>query len=140
MSALVSTDTLHSVPLTRLFDLEQLYAQLVPLAQKLKYADSKGGAKPSIGLAVAKQVQKALRACAYNVETPDVVSYVASGALLDNAKSAAIHKFVRNLQLVIIHNKMDFAAIDMHRRCRCANLTTSPLDPTQQIATCTGCV
>jgi len=109
-----------------------------PWRKKMKY-DSKGG-KPSIGLALAKAVQRALRSAAYNVETPDVVSYVASGALMSAEKAAAIQRFVRRMQVIVVHNKMDFASIDMHRRCRCANQTTSPLDPRQQIATCTGCV
>ena len=64
VATLVSTEKLHSIPVTRLFDMEQLYAQLVPVAQKLKYSSS----KPSIGIMVAKQFQKALKACAYNVE------------------------------------------------------------------------
>ena len=71
MATLVSTEKLHSIPLTRLFDMEQLYAQLVPVAQKLKYSNS----KPSIGIMVAKQIQKALKACAYNVEVSNTQTH-----------------------------------------------------------------
>lgn len=77
--------------------------------------------------------------CFRAIQTPDVVSYVAAGTI-DATKSATIQTFVRNLQFIIMHNKMDFSSVDLHRRCRCTNLTTSPINPQQQIAMCTGCI
>lgn len=64
VATLVTTDKLQSIPITRLFDIEQLYNLLIPIAQKMKY----GKEKPSIGIMVAKQIQKAMKSCAYNVE------------------------------------------------------------------------
>lgn len=64
VATLVTTEKLQSIPVTRLFDIEQLYTLLVPIAQKLKYSKE----KPTIGITIAKQIQKALKSCAYNVE------------------------------------------------------------------------
>jgi hypothetical protein len=68
VTALVTTPSLTSIPMTRLFDMEQLHTSLLPLAQKMKYAAQAGQPQKSIGIAQAKIIQKALKAAAYNVE------------------------------------------------------------------------
>ena len=73
VATLVTTDKLQSIPITRLFDIEQLYAMIVPIAQKMKY----GKEKPSVGIMLAKQLQKALKSCAYNVEVGMTAGWMA---------------------------------------------------------------
>jgi len=68
-------------------------------------------------------------------QLPNVADY-----LTDKAKAPVTREFTRNLQFIIVHNNMDFGALDMVRRCNCMSATTSATSPTGLAASCTGCI
>lgn len=57
VTCFINTENFNSCPLTRLFDIEQLYIQLLPIAQRL-------GNGSTFGLLTAKAIQKVLKNCA----------------------------------------------------------------------------
>ena len=130
-TVLVNTPTLRSIPLSHLFDLHRLYHALLPLSAKLARGES-------LGVLQAKGVQKVLKqSLIARIDCPDVLDYLTS---TDPLKQLRMKAFMRQLQVVMVHNKMDLASVDIHRRCECAIVEKSPMKEGEWIATCTGCV
>lgn len=133
---LVNTSKLQGVSLTRLFDLERLYKKLSPIADKLK-AQNKG-----VGLLTAREFSKALRKSLLP-SAKAVVDLDEAFRLLESKSpkdQASLLKFIRGLQVILVHNNMDFASIDLKRRCNCAIVSQSPLNADGVAAACTGCI
>ncbi len=126
-ACLVNTAEHRSVPLTRMFDVEQFWSDMLPLLPNLQ--DGK------VGLINAKRLQKALRACLRPqvAGIDDVWPYLTSAS-----HAASTRRFIDNLQFIVVHNHMDIAVADVVRRCQCAAVAMD-----QQrgfVASCTGCV
>ena len=51
---------------------------------------------------------------------------------------ATIMRTIKNAQIIIVHNTMDFASIDLRRRCECACLAASAANARGVAASCTG--
>ncbi len=51
---------------------------------------------------------------------------------------ATIMRTIKNTQIIIVHNTMDFASIDLRRRCECACLAASAANARGVAASCTG--
>lgn len=51
---------------------------------------------------------------------------------------ATIMRTIKNAQIIIVHNTMDFASIDLRRRCECACLVASAANARGVAASCTG--
>lgn len=66
---------------------------------------------------------------------PDLYTY-----LTDKSKAETTHRFIQNLQFVVVHNNMDIAALDLTRRCNCAMGTQSVLTDSSVASYCTGCI
>jgi hypothetical protein len=47
---------------------------------------------------------------------------------------------IKQSQVIIVHNNMDFASIDLRRRCDCACLAASGASKRGVNASCTGCI
>jgi uncharacterized radical SAM superfamily Fe-S cluster-containing enzyme len=69
---LINSDTLHSVPLSRLLDVEKLYSKMVPLLPKLR----KSGA--SIGLTTGLQLKEIVKKCRKSKDLPELLSYASA--------------------------------------------------------------
>ena len=130
-TVLVNTPTLRSIPLSHLFDLHRLYHSLLPLSSKLARGES-------LGVLQAKGVQRLLKqALIARIDCPDVLDYLTS---TDPMKQLRMKAFMRQLQVLVVHNKMDLASVDIHRRCECSVVQKSPMTDGEWIASCTGCV
>jgi hypothetical protein len=126
-TCLVNTAQHQSVPLTRVFDVEKFWAEMVPLLPNLQ--DGK------VGLFNAKRLQKALGACLL----PDVAGIDDVWPYLTSAShAAATRHFIDNLQFLVVHNHMDIAAADVVRRCQCAAVAVDA--QRGFVASCTGCL
>jgi hypothetical protein len=122
-TCLVNTTQHRSVPLTRLFDVEKFWVDMVPLLPHLQ--DGK------VGLFNAKRLQKTLRACLQS--DIDLWPYLTA-----SSHAAATRNFIDHLQFVIVHNHMDIAAADVVRRCQCAVIAVD--SARGFVASCTGCL
>jgi hypothetical protein len=71
------------------------------------------------------------------VPMPDLFTYLSSS---DPAVQQTVASFTRHLQFVVVHNTMDFASLDMQRRCECAVVGPSPVAKFGVMASCTGCL
>jgi len=71
------------------------------------------------------------------LDVPDLMSYV-SGRHEDT--TARLRAVLRSMQVVVLHNKMDVASVDMQRRCECSVVEPSPLQHSGYVAQCTGCL
>ena len=130
-TVLVNTSTLRSIPLTHLVDVQRLYHALLPVSARLSRGES-------LGVLQAKRVQSAIKACMIaRLDCPDVLDYLTTS---DVVKATRLKTFMRGLQVLVVHNKMDLASVDMQRRCECAVVERSPMKDGDWIATCTGCV
>ena len=141
-AVLVNTSTLRSIPLSHIVDLHRLYHTLLPLASLLAAsatsASSTSSTRPSVSLSHLKRVQRALKECMLaRLDVPDVLSYV-SGR--HEESSSRLRAVLRNMQVVVLHNKMDVASVDMQRRCECVVVQPSPVQEAQYVAQCTGCI
>ena len=137
-TVLVNTPTLRSIPLSHLVDLHRLYHSLLPLASSISAASSTSSTRPSLSLSDLKRVQRALKECmTARLDVPDLLSYV-SGR--QDETSARLRAVLRSMQVVVLHNKMDVASVDMQRRCECVIVEPSPLQQGGYVAQCTGCI
>ena len=141
-TVLINTPTLRSIPLSHLVDLHRLYHSLLPLSSSLAAssasASSTPSARPSASLSQLKRVQRALKECmTARLDVPDLLSYV-SGR--HEEASSRLRAVLRSMQLVVVHNKMDVASVDMQRRCECIVVQPSPLQQSGYVAQCTGCI
>ena len=135
------------VSIARLFDLHRLYHELKPLLTPLMKSNSSASSFSSssqrMTLPLAKGIQRALKSSRINgtgnglATIPDLFSYIMS---TESSRSESIKEMFQQSQVWIIHNKMDFAAVDLKRRCECAQIMTSPWKKNEFVATCTGCI
>ena len=142
-TVLVNTPTLRSIPLSHLVDLHRLYHSLLPLAQSLNSSNAasnspNASSRPSLSLSDLKRVQRVLKSCMIaRLDVPDLMSYVTGRHEETTAKLRAV---LRSMQVVVLHNKMDVASVDMQRRCECLVMQPSPLQQDGYVAQCTGCI
>jgi hypothetical protein len=111
-TALVSTGELESTPLTRLLDVEQLYATLIPAA-------TAPGTQAGRVLRLLPQLRGAVRRClrpGADEHIPDLLALAVGGAA-SKKKARAI---IKNMQIIMVHNAMDLTAMDYVHRCRCS--------------------
>ena len=145
-AVLVNTATLRSIPLTHLLDLHRMYHSLLPLAHSLtadaasttRSSAASSAARPSVSLSQLKRVQRVLKDCMLaRLDVPDLLSYV-SGR--HDEASARLRSVLRSMQVLVLHNKMDVASVDMQRRCECVIVQPNPLQQAGYVAQCTGCI
>lgn len=74
----------------------------------------------------------------YRSETPILSSYVSPSA--SESSKMKFEEFCREIQFIFIHNYMDLAAVDMHRRHQCINIRSSLVNSSASAAVCTGCL
>ena len=111
-TALVSTDSLESTPLTRLLDVEQLYTTLIPAA-------TAPATQAGRILRLLPQLRGAVRRCLHpgaDEHIPDLLA-LAVGSAASKKKARAI---IKNMQIIMVHNAMDLTAMDYVHRCRCS--------------------
>ncbi|KNC52831.1 uncharacterized protein AMSG_08973 [Thecamonas trahens ATCC 50062] len=111
-SVIVNGGQFDSVPLSRIVDVEALHAGLLPEARRLEAGES-------LGLFMSRRIRKAIKA-AQLYPLPDILSYLAADS---GPKADAANAVLANLQLVVVHNMMDLASMDLERRCSCAAVT-----------------
>jgi len=70
-------------------------------------------------------------------KVPNVLEYLWPK---DTAKQETVREFAANTQFIVVHNLMDFASVDLVRRCRCAVVGHSDSSSSGFAASCTGCV
>jgi hypothetical protein len=135
---LISTPKINSIPLTRIFNCHALYTELHAILTKL-YANTNHSALTLIS--AAKAIQKACKTAllpSSPIQTvPDLFSYLYNPS---SSKASELFSFIRNVQLIFFHNRMDFASVDLIRRFNSANVTNNPADSQAYIATDTQCV
>lgn len=119
----------RSIPLSRAFDLDTLFRLLLPVARKLREANG----------SISYRIYSELRAALKKSANKQVTRQVGDITKLMWSDSKAARQFARDLQFVIVHNHMDFAAIDLARRCQCAVLAP-PGAAKQLTASCTRCI
>ena len=145
-TVLVNTPTLRHIPLSHLVDLHRLYHSLLPLASSLaassaaaaSTASTASAPRPSMSLSQLKRVQRALKECMLaRLDVPDLLSYV-SGR--QEEATGRLRAVLRSVQVVVLHNKMDLASVDMQRRCDCLLVQPDPVQQTGYVAQCTGCI
>jgi len=183
-ACLVSTKHVQNEPLSRLLDLERLHGGLLPIMQRVKAehrakythhhhhsrhpsssnlsaspsshslnAASSSSDAPNIGLFTAKAIQKLIKSCVRpGAKLPDLFGFL--GALSSSEQQSEARLFLRNMQFIVIHNTMDFQALDVRRRCECAMVTPSAVAASIGLpkgtpiskggaaiaAACTGCI
>eukprot|EP01090_Pellita_catalonica_P020906 TRINITY_DN7683_c0_g1_i1.p1 TRINITY_DN7683_c0_g1~~TRINITY_DN7683_c0_g1_i1.p1 ORF type:complete len:536 (-),score=55.00 TRINITY_DN7683_c0_g1_i1:5-1612(-) len=136
MTCLINTETLKSVPISRFVDIDKFFFNMLEFMPKLETATKNTNVVR--GFFNAKRIAKIVKKCATEnppQKMPDLAKYV-----LDPTKADAVRDFFDNLQFVLVHNKMDIAALDIKRRCQCSNATSYPGAPSGFAASCTGCV
>ncbi len=121
---------LDSVPLPRLFDIDKLYNDMIPVLQTLQ---SKGDKLSFVMLrAIKKSVNQSMREEMKQVLPTDILGYA-----VDSDKRQMMNDTLHNLQFIIIHNLMDVASVDLVRRSRCSLCSNSG---NGAVASCTKCV
>lgn len=117
---LVNTERMfNSVPASRIFDIEKLYEQMLPLIPKLRASNYQ------VGIQSGLQIKKILSQCKLpDAKIPDLFSYITASDTSDKWKSA--RSVMDNCQFLIIQNMMDVGMMDLVRRSRCASCWVSP--------------
>jgi uncharacterized radical SAM superfamily Fe-S cluster-containing enzyme len=128
-ACLVNTSTMNGVPATRLIDLSKFYHAMKPLISD--FAATGAFAQ----LALLKRLKSVVESCKLNAQVPDLTTY-----MTDASKREDVNTFLAGLQFIIVHNTMDFASIDLTRRCQCPILASSSVASNGLVASCTGCI
>lgn len=117
---LVNTDSMfHSVPISRIFDVDKLFQQMLLLIPKLRANNYQ------IGIQTGLQIKKIMNQCQQpNVKLPDLFSYIMANEKSD--KWNATREVIDNCQFLIIQNNMDIGMMDLVRRSRCASCKVNP--------------
>jgi acyl carrier protein len=128
-TVLINTDKVQDEPITRFLDLQKVFLELQPALRQIE--------RKTAGPWTLKTINKVISRCTQpNQQLPNVMSY-----LRDDAKSGELKGFLKNMQFIVIHNNMDFAAIDAVRRCQCAIVTRSQaMGSDKVVSSCTGCI
>ncbi|GAM29321.1 hypothetical protein SAMD00019534_124970 [Acytostelium subglobosum LB1] len=121
---LINTDTIHSRPINKLFNIGKFYRDLQPLLPSLE---------EKIGFFNGLRLKSIIKSCHWdNVPIPNIFDY-----FTDRAKADITKRVIDQTQILIIHNNMDIAALDLRRRCNCA-VSTKTKDGF--VSSCTGCI
>ncbi|EFA80882.1 hypothetical protein PPL_06471 [Heterostelium album PN500] len=121
---LMNTDTITSRPINRLFNIGKFYREVQPLLPSL---DEK------IGFFNGLKLKSIVKSCHLeNVPLPNLFDY-----FTEKSKADITKKVIDQTQILIIHNNMDIAALDLRRRCNCAVNTKSK---DTFVSSCTGCI
>ena len=102
---------LRSTPLTRLLDVEQLYHALMPAATAPTPTQRVLRMLPKLRGAVRRSLQPGA-----DEHLPGLLA-LAVGSAASKKKARAI---IKNMQIIVVHNAMDYTAMDYVRRCRCS--------------------
>lgn len=105
-----------SVPVSRLFNIENLYKHMVPLVKKLE--KSNGAINLLTGHALKKAINSSVIPKKYRMDNYDIPSDFVSYLTADD-KLSETTELMDKVQFLIIHNKMDVCSIDMTKRSRC---------------------
>jgi hypothetical protein len=122
---------LDSVPLSRLFDIDRLYSEMLPIVQQLQSKEDK------VSLSVLRAIKKAVNGSM----RPEMAHYIPTdllGYAIDSDKRQLMNDTLRDLQFIIVHNLMDVASLDMVRRSRCSLCSSDGSD--ELVASCTKCL
>ncbi|KAK5578041.1 hypothetical protein RB653_002992 [Dictyostelium firmibasis] len=123
-TCLVNTSTIESRPINRILNIGKLYYDLLPLLPELE---------EKIGFFNGLKLKSILKSCNIpGVQLPNLFDY-----LTDRSKSEITRKVIDQTQILIIHNNMDLASLDLKRRCNCS-VETKIKDGF--ISSCTGCI
>ncbi|EAL68761.1 hypothetical protein DDB_G0277151 [Dictyostelium discoideum AX4] len=123
-TCLVNTQSIESRPINRLLNIGKLYYDLLPLLPELE---------EKIGFFNGLKLKSILKSCNIpGVQLPNLFDY-----LTDRSKSEITRKIIDQTQILIIHNNMDLASLDLKRRCNCS-VETKIKDGF--ISSCTGCI
>ena len=130
----------RSVPLTRFFDLDVLHSELSPIFAKMEKKKSLLSGSSLLALRKVHQAMyKSKRVEATGVSVPAIIKILLS---MDSKSRHAKDSFFQKLQVVIVHNTMDLAAMDITRRKGCVALRSAAVAKTSGgfAASCAGCV
>lgn len=123
---LVNTKNYFSFPGNKIVNFPKLFKGLTPLLPKLE---------DEIGLFTMAQLKSVIDESAQpGVKLPSLLPFLTSSEGIEKA-----HKFIDNLQLIVVHNHMDVSTIDMVRRCQCTVLSKNS-DSSGYVASCAGCL
>ncbi|EGC36586.1 hypothetical protein DICPUDRAFT_31657 [Dictyostelium purpureum] len=123
-TCLVNTDTVESRPINRLLNFSKLYYDLLPILPNIE---------EKIGFFNGLKIKSLLKNCNLpGVPLPNIFDY-----LTDKSKAETTRKVIDQTQILIIHNNMDLASLDLKRRCHCS-VETKIKDG--YISSCTGCI
>lgn len=138
-TVLVNTEQHRSVPLTRFFDLDKMFSEMVPLLRSMQQQSA--GSTQVTGIFDAMKLKKIVKSTvlksAANQLPKDLFSYVT-----DKSKAETTRNTINNAQVLVIHNNYDVAAADLVRRARCSVCTFSNacIFPTGIAASSTLCI
>ncbi|KYQ91746.1 hypothetical protein DLAC_07532 [Tieghemostelium lacteum] len=123
-TCLLNTESLKSVPINRLFNITKLYKELLPILPSIE---------EKIGFFNGLKIKSILKNCNIpGVTIPNIFDY-----LTDKSKSHITKRVIDQTQILIIHNNMDIAALDLKRRCHCS-VETKHRDGF--VSSCTNCI
>lgn len=141
---LLSTASVSSVPLSRVFNVQSLYFELRTIVDSFLSGNTSKWGLLKVKSSVQRALFSALLPSAPIAVSPDILSY------LHTSQPSALQEmqqFFNGLQLIVYHNRMDFASVDMVRREQCGLLCPHPNAALQTntaaapyVAACTGCI
>ena len=140
VSCLITTENHNGVPASRFVNFRRLNKELRPHITTIEDA----------GYAGMKLLRKLVNKCAIQKvdftghnAPPQFVPFFVPSILsyLDSSKREEVNKTVRTAQWIIVHNTMDFAAIDATRKTNCTILKPKNGGNGNAFQTaCTGCL
>ena len=127
------------VSLSRIFDMEELYAKLYPLVFK------QDGERRRLGFLKMRKILKMLRKSKNNFESDSVESLtfesiwdIFTGLIRGQKTFEVAESLIQSLRLVVIHNNMDFGCVDLRRRRQCSIVKYN--SSSEWVAKCSGCI
>ena len=130
---LVNSAKLSSYPVTRIFDMDRMFEEMMPIAKNTQGNSGKIGYFD--GFKIPRIVKSCIRKESAHLLPPDLFSYVT-----DKSKTDITRKTIANAQFFIVHNNMDVACVDAIRRQRSAVCCYSASSPSGIAATSTICI
>ncbi|EGG14018.1 hypothetical protein DFA_11780 [Cavenderia fasciculata] len=124
-TCLMNTDSHTSRPINRLFNIGKFYKEILPILPQIE---------EKIGFINGLRLKSIIKSCHYdNVLLPNIFDY-----FTEKSKADITKRVIDKTQILIIHNNMDIASLDLRRRCNCA-INTKTKD-NNFVSSCTGCI